>query len=83
MGSSYGPFVIWIWYCLISFICTSFLQIYIGNLDPNVTEEELRQHCLPFGEIGYVKIPASKGCGFVQFAARYLHLWPFEVTILL
>ncbi|KAK9692363.1 hypothetical protein RND81_09G259200 [Saponaria officinalis] len=44
--------------------------IYIGNLDPNVTEEELRQHCLHFGEIGYVKIPASKGCGFVQFAVR-------------
>lgn len=44
--------------------------IYIGNLDPNVTEEELRQLCLHFGEIGYVKIPASKGCGFVQFAAR-------------
>lgn len=44
--------------------------IYIGNLDPNVTEEELRQLCLQFGEIGYVKIPVSKGCGFVQFAAR-------------
>ncbi|XP_021772061.1 polyadenylate-binding protein RBP47B'-like [Chenopodium quinoa] len=44
--------------------------IYVGNLDPNVTEEELRQHCLQFGEIGYVKIPASKGCGFVQFATR-------------
>lgn len=44
--------------------------IYIGNLDPNVTEEELRQHCLQFGEIGYAKIPASKGCGFVQYAAR-------------
>ncbi|KAH9615211.1 hypothetical protein KSS87_021855 [Heliosperma pusillum] len=44
--------------------------IYVGNLDPNVTEEELRQHCLQFGEIGSVKIPASKGCGFVQFASR-------------
>ncbi|KNA16762.1 hypothetical protein SOVF_086270 [Spinacia oleracea] len=44
--------------------------IYVGNLDPNVTEEELRQHCLHFGEIGYVKIPASKGCGFVQYAVR-------------
>ncbi|XP_057550934.1 polyadenylate-binding protein RBP47B' [Amaranthus tricolor] len=44
--------------------------IYVGNLDPNITEEELRQHCLQFGEIVYVKIPASKGCGFVQFATR-------------
>ncbi|GAB2287036.1 Polyadenylate-binding protein rbp47b' [Dionaea muscipula] len=44
--------------------------IFIGNLDPNITEEELRQFCFQFGEIVYVKIPASKGCGFVQFAAR-------------
>ncbi|GMH07598.1 hypothetical protein Nepgr_009438 [Nepenthes gracilis] len=46
--------------------------IFIGNLDPNITEEELRQLCLQFGEIVYAKIPASKGCGFVQFAARAL-----------
>ncbi|CAN4121006.1 unnamed protein product [Withania somnifera] len=44
--------------------------VYVGNLDPNLTEEELRQVFLQFGEIVYVKIPASKGCGFVQFAAR-------------
>ncbi|XP_024983008.1 polyadenylate-binding protein RBP47B' isoform X3 [Cynara cardunculus var. scolymus] len=44
--------------------------IYIGNLDPVVTEEELRQIFLQFGEIVYVKIPAAKGCGFVQFTAR-------------
>ncbi|KAJ8543799.1 hypothetical protein K7X08_025417 [Anisodus acutangulus] len=44
--------------------------VYVGNLDPNLTEEEMRQVFLQFGEIVYVKIPASKGCGFVQFAAR-------------
>ncbi|XP_009615947.1 polyadenylate-binding protein RBP47B' [Nicotiana tabacum] len=44
--------------------------VYVGNLDPNLTEEELRQVFLQFGEIVYVKIPASKGCGFVQFTAR-------------
>ncbi|XP_059665255.1 polyadenylate-binding protein RBP47B' [Cornus florida] len=44
--------------------------VYIGNLDPNVTEEELRPIFLQFGEIIYVKIPATKGCGFVQFATR-------------
>ncbi|XP_028052392.1 polyadenylate-binding protein RBP47B'-like [Camellia sinensis] len=44
--------------------------VFIGNLDPNVTEEELRQIFLQFGEIIYVKIPTSRGCGFVQFAAR-------------
>ncbi|KAB1227671.1 Polyadenylate-binding protein RBP47B' [Morella rubra] len=45
-------------------------QIFVGNLDPNVTEEELKQTFLQFGDIGYVKIPAGKGCGFVQFGTR-------------
>ncbi|KAK9273580.1 hypothetical protein L1049_018390 [Liquidambar formosana] len=44
--------------------------IFIGNLDPNVTEEELRQIFLQFGEIVYVKIPTGRGCGFVQFGIR-------------
>ncbi|KAK6235604.1 hypothetical protein SCA6_010941 [Theobroma cacao] len=44
--------------------------IFIGNLDPNVTEEELKQLFSPLGDIVYVKIPAAKGCGFVQFATR-------------
>ncbi|GAA0149528.1 hypothetical protein LIER_08679 [Lithospermum erythrorhizon] len=44
--------------------------VFIGNLDPNVGDDELRQIFLQFGEIIYVKIPASRGCGFVQFAAR-------------
>nr|GMD73753.1 polyadenylate-binding protein RBP47B' [Ipomoea batatas] len=44
--------------------------IFVGNLDPNVTEEELRQIFLQFGEIIYVKIVAAKACAFVQFAAR-------------
>lgn len=45
-------------------------QIFVGCLDPNVTEEELKQICSQFGDIIYVKIPAGKGCGFVQFVAR-------------
>ncbi|KAG6528481.1 hypothetical protein ZIOFF_010656 [Zingiber officinale] len=44
--------------------------IFVGCLDPNITEEELKQICIQFGEIIYVKIPAGKGCGFVQFVAR-------------
>ncbi|KAE8647897.1 hypothetical protein Csa_000131 [Cucumis sativus] len=44
--------------------------IFVGNLDPNITEEELKQTFLQFGEIAYVKIPAGKGCGFVQFGTR-------------
>ncbi|KAL3498343.1 hypothetical protein ACH5RR_041075 [Cinchona calisaya] len=43
---------------------------FVGNLDPNITEDELRQMFLQFGDIVYVKIPAARGCGFVQFAAR-------------
>ncbi|KAJ1298577.1 hypothetical protein BS78_01G464100 [Paspalum vaginatum] len=46
--------------------------IFIGNLDPNVTEDELRQICVQFGELIYVKIPVGKGCGFVQYASRAL-----------
>ena len=46
------------------------LQIFIGNLDLNVTEDELKQICIQFGELIYVKIPVGKGCGFVQYAAR-------------
>ncbi|CAI9778256.1 unnamed protein product [Fraxinus pennsylvanica] len=44
--------------------------VFIANLDPNVTEEELKQIYLQFGEIISIKIPATKGCGFVQFATR-------------
>ncbi|KAK1347593.1 hypothetical protein POM88_055036 [Heracleum sosnowskyi] len=43
---------------------------FIGNLDPNVTEDELKQIFRQLGEISYVRIPATKGCGFVQFVAR-------------
>ncbi len=35
-----------------------------------VTEDQLRAIFQRFGEIVYVKIPAGKGCGFVQFMGR-------------
>ncbi|XP_057953557.1 polyadenylate-binding protein RBP47B' [Malania oleifera] len=44
--------------------------VFIGNLDPNITEEELKQIFVQFGELVYVKIPAGRGCGFVQYGAR-------------
>ncbi|MBA0679140.1 hypothetical protein Goari_010930 [Gossypium aridum] len=44
--------------------------IFVGNLDLNVTEEVLKQFFLPLGEIVCVKIPATKGCGYVQFTNR-------------
>ncbi|KAG8368333.1 hypothetical protein BUALT_Bualt15G0034700 [Buddleja alternifolia] len=44
--------------------------IFVGGLDSDVTDEELRQAFTPFGEVISVKIPVGKGCGFVQFANR-------------
>ncbi|KDO35913.1 hypothetical protein CISIN_1g029152mg [Citrus sinensis] len=44
--------------------------IFVGGLDPNVTDEDLRQPFSQYGEIASVKIPVGKGCGFVQFANR-------------
>ncbi|XP_062190412.1 RNA-binding protein L-like [Phragmites australis] len=44
--------------------------VFVGGLDSNVNEEYLRQVFTPYGEIGYVKIPVGKRCGFVQFTSR-------------
>ncbi|KAE9609557.1 putative RNA recognition motif domain-containing protein [Lupinus albus] len=44
--------------------------IFVGNLDPNVTDDHLRQVFGQYGELVHVKIPSAKRCGFVQFADR-------------
>jgi RNA recognition motif-containing protein len=44
--------------------------IFVGGLDPNVTEDVLKQVFAPYGEVVHVKIPVGKRCGFVQFATR-------------
>ncbi|KAG2705460.1 hypothetical protein I3760_05G054500 [Carya illinoinensis] len=44
--------------------------IFVGGLDSDVSDEDLRQPFSQFGEIVSVKIPVGKGCGFVQFANR-------------
>ncbi|TXG64367.1 hypothetical protein EZV62_011361 [Acer yangbiense] len=44
--------------------------IFVGALDSDVSDEDLREPFSQFGEIVSVKIPAGKGCGFVQFASR-------------
>lgn len=44
--------------------------LFIGGLSGGVTEEQLRAAFARFGDIIYVKIPAGKGCGFVQFVLR-------------
>ncbi|KAK3433404.1 hypothetical protein EUGRSUZ_D01310 [Eucalyptus grandis] len=44
--------------------------VFVGGLDPNVTDDHLRQVFGQYGEIVQVKIPPGKRCGFVQFADR-------------
>ncbi|CAH1450383.1 unnamed protein product [Lactuca virosa] len=44
--------------------------IFVGGLDSEVNDEDLRQTFIQCGEILSVKIPVGKGCGFVRFANR-------------
>uniref|UniRef100_A0A251UL07 Putative RNA-binding (RRM/RBD/RNP motifs) family protein n=1 Tax=Helianthus annuus TaxID=4232 RepID=A0A251UL07_HELAN len=46
------------------------LSIFVGGLDPNVSDEHLKQVFSQYGQIVHVKIPVGKRCGFVQFADR-------------
>ncbi|BBN19099.1 tRNA selenocysteine 1-associated protein 1 [Marchantia polymorpha subsp. ruderalis] len=46
------------------------VSIFVGGLDPSVTDEDLRTVFSQFGDLVYVKIPVGKGCGFVQFTHR-------------
>jgi RNA recognition motif-containing protein len=50
------------------------LYVFVGGLDPNVSEDDLRQTFSQYGEISSVKIPVGKQCGFVQFLQRYVLL---------
>jgi RNA recognition motif-containing protein len=44
--------------------------VFVGNLDPSVTEEQLEAHFQGLGTIIQIKIPPNRGCGFVKFEAR-------------
>jgi hypothetical protein len=55
--------------CLFSRLTS--LQVFVGGLDPSVTDELLKQTFSPYGELLYVKIPVGKRCGFVQYSNRY------------
>ncbi|KAL0909611.1 hypothetical protein M5K25_020495 [Dendrobium thyrsiflorum] len=44
--------------------------VFVGGLDPAVSEDELRQSFSIYGDIASVKIPSGKQCGFVQFVHR-------------
>ncbi|XP_017220219.1 polyadenylate-binding protein RBP47 isoform X2 [Daucus carota subsp. sativus] len=49
---------------------TSNTTVFVGGLDSEITDEELKQTFSEFGEVLSVKIPVGKGCGFVQFSNR-------------
>ncbi|KAL8116215.1 polyadenylate-binding protein RBP47-like isoform X2 [Apium graveolens] len=49
---------------------TSNTTVFVGGLDSEVGDEELKHTFSQFGEVISVKIPIGKGCGFVQFADR-------------
>nr|GEU91429.1 polyadenylate-binding protein RBP45-like [Tanacetum cinerariifolium] len=44
--------------------------VFVGGLDPNVTDDHLKQVFSQYGQLVHVKIPVGKRCGFVQFAER-------------
>ncbi|KAH9322915.1 hypothetical protein KI387_017554, partial [Taxus chinensis] len=44
--------------------------IFVGGLDPSVTDEALKHVFSQYGEVIHVKIPMGKRCGFVQFSSR-------------
>lgn len=44
--------------------------VFVGGLDPCVSEDELKDSFSQYGDIASVKIPVGKQCGFVQFVHR-------------
>ncbi|XP_071689702.1 polyadenylate-binding protein RBP45-like [Rutidosis leptorrhynchoides] len=44
--------------------------VFVGGLDPNVSDDHLKQVFSQYGQLVHVKIPVGKRCGFVQFADR-------------
>lgn len=53
-----------------NFMPGEIVTVFVGNLAPGITEEELRSHFGYFGEIVSCRIPGeqSRPCGFVEFA---------------
>lgn len=44
--------------------------VYVGNLDPSVTAEQLRATFSPCGEIVNIRIPQGKNCGFLIYSKK-------------
>ncbi|GJS21629.1 polyadenylate-binding protein RBP45, partial [Tanacetum coccineum] len=52
--------------------------VFVGGLDPNVTDNHLKQVFSQYGQLVHVKIPVGKRCGFVQFAERNVRAKPVQ-----
>ncbi|OQR91835.1 hypothetical protein ACHHYP_04310 [Achlya hypogyna] len=46
--------------------------VFVGGLDPSVSEDDLRKQFSSIGHVVGVKIPPGRGCGFVQYSTRAL-----------
>ncbi|CAK9312601.1 unnamed protein product [Citrullus colocynthis] len=58
------------------------VKIFIGGLDPNVTNDDLKQLLSQHGDIVSVNLPVGKGCGFIQFANRKNALHKLNGTVI-
>ena len=50
------------------------LKVFFGGLDPEVSEDDMKEVFSYYGEITSVKILVGKQCGFVLFTHRYILL---------
>ena len=48
----------------------SITTLWLGGLDGDTTEDELRVRFYPFGELQSIRIVAAKSCAFVTFQSR-------------
>ena len=51
--------------------CVHGLQLFVGGLDLNVTDEDLKKAFSPYGELT-AKVMEGKSCGIVTYMTRYL-----------
>lgn len=46
-------------------------RLFVGNLTPDITEEDFRKLFQPFGEISEVYVNAGKGFGFIRLVRKF------------
>lgn len=44
--------------------------LYIGGLDPTITEADLKAHFYQYGELRNITVVQKQGCAFIQFTQR-------------